>query len=434
MIRTFLFIAALVIGLGAATFSRFGGLLFYLWFTFFRPQEWVWIDVEPYRFSLVAGLALVVPCLATGVFPDIRHPLARGVVAFVLTAALSHAYAVNGPVSFYWLTHLVEVAAVSLLAITLCTSQRRIMLATAVVAGSLGFHGAKFGVGFLLRGGARFVAGIGGSFSSNNEFGLAVARVIPLLAASGLVQRRVMVKGPWLAAAGLSCLAVVATYSRGASLALAAGLVAYVLLQRRRWLFVSLSALVAPLILLVTPVPADYLQRLLTVRTYQQIEDESALSRLYFWQLAIVMVRDNPFGVGLRNFEYNYDKYDSTGGLYGEGRAVHSSHFQALAETGYLGFSIWLWLNGYAIWTGLKIRRRALKLRPAHPAWSFHFHFANGLVASLIAFLIGGSFGAAMLNELNWMSFALVAALDNLSLVELGSPPPAGTVSGVKAG
>jgi hypothetical protein len=45
----------------------------------------------------------------------------------------------------------------------------------------------------------------------------------------------------------------------------------------------------------------------------------------------------------------------------------------------------------------------------------FFFTAANGLMTSMIAFLVGGSFIALALNDLTWLTFALVAALDRLS-------------------
>jgi hypothetical protein len=40
---------------------------------------------------------------------------------------------------------------------------------------------------------------------------------------------------------------------------------------------------------------------------------------------------------------------------------------------------------------------------------------ANALIAAMAAFLVGGSFVAMALNDLTWLTFALVAALDRVS-------------------
>jgi hypothetical protein len=45
----------------------------------------------------------------------------------------------------------------------------------------------------------------------------------------------------------------------------------------------------------------------------------------------------------------------------------------------------------------------------------FLFTMANALTVSMCGFIVGGSFIAGMLNDLTWLTFALVAALDRLS-------------------
>ena len=43
--------------------------------------------------------------------------------------------------------------------------------AAALVYRSLAFYSSKYGVGYLLRGGAQFSSGTGGMFGDNNDFG-----------------------------------------------------------------------------------------------------------------------------------------------------------------------------------------------------------------------------------------------------------------------
>ena len=55
--------------------NRYIALLMYLWFALFRPQDWIWIDITSLRLSMVFGIVLLVPALATGLFPNVTHPL-----------------------------------------------------------------------------------------------------------------------------------------------------------------------------------------------------------------------------------------------------------------------------------------------------------------------------------------------------------------------
>src|SRR5215210_1633457 len=104
------------------------------------------------------------------------------------------------------------------------------------------------------------------------------------------------------------------------------------------------------------------------------------------------MALDRPLGVGMRNFDEAYDRYDFLDGLYGTGRSVHSSHIQVLAEMGFPGLAAWLGLLACSYWTGLRVRARALRADQSAPEPYFDFTMANALLASMTAFIIGGSF------------------------------------------
>ena len=53
------------------------------------------------------------------------------------------------------------------------------------------------------------------------------------------------------------------------------------------------------------------------------------------------------------------------------------------------------------------------------------FTCANALMTSMSGFIVGGSFLALALNDLTWLTFALVAALDRISQGWLDSCEPA---------
>ncbi len=63
--------------------DRFVALLLYLWFAFFRPQDWIWFDITNLRLSLVLGGILVVPAIVSGVWPNLSHPLSIGTAVFL---------------------------------------------------------------------------------------------------------------------------------------------------------------------------------------------------------------------------------------------------------------------------------------------------------------------------------------------------------------
>ena len=137
-----------------------------------------------------------------------------------------------------------------------------------------------------------------------------------------------------------------------------------------------------------------------------------AADLLHFWRVAVRMVEANPFGVGLRQYDSAYDDYDDSGGLFGPKRSVHNSHLQVLSELGYAGFVVWVATFGYALTVGLRIRFAATTLAGlTDEERRFYVSMATALLASMCAFIVGGTFIAAANNELTWLTFAGLAAL-----------------------
>src|SRR5262245_15905937 len=150
MLRALLFAGIMIPGLWAALRSRYAALLLYFWFAFFRPQEWVWVDVSSLQLSLVLGLLVVVPSLLSGILPNLTHPLSVGSLVFFLAACGAQLGAVDPSVSGYWLNYLFKLLLMSLFATSLLTERRRYLTALMVVAVSFGFHAAKSGLASLL--------------------------------------------------------------------------------------------------------------------------------------------------------------------------------------------------------------------------------------------------------------------------------------------
>jgi probable O-glycosylation ligase (exosortase A-associated) len=415
MLRSILVILILIPGMIAGLRDRFAALQLYIWFALFRPQEWLWVDVTAFRLSLMVGLILVIPCLLTGVLPELTHPLSIGAVLFLFTALGAQVSAYRPDIGWTWIDYIARLILVSTLAVRLISTRQRFVVTLAVIAGSFGFHAAKAGVAFILGGGVQFASGVAGAFPDNEGYALGTAMIMPLLAAAGQNMERRWLRWGFFAAVPLCALTIVGTFSRGGFLALAAAAMTMAFLQRRR--LMAIGGLVATCVglLWVVPMPAGYFDRMQTIQTYDQVADESALGRLHFWQVALIMVADQPFGIGLHNYEPTYDRYDFTNGQYGHNRAVHNSHLEVLAETGYLGAAVWIGLFAFAFFACIRVRVRARNRALQPDDQAFLRSAAAGLMASMVAFIVGGSFLAIALNDLTWLTFSLVAALDRIS-------------------
>jgi probable O-glycosylation ligase (exosortase A-associated) len=415
VLRSLLVLAILIPGLAAALASRFAGLLLYFWFALFRPMEWMWWDVSALRPSLLVGLFLVVPSFLTGVFPYLAHPISVGSILFLISGLLGQLDAPAPSIGWAWIDYLVRLLLVCLLAITIISDQKKFKIALAVVAGSLGFHAAKAGLISLLGGGVRFFDGLAGAYVDNNGYAVAMAMVAPLLYVTGQNLDHRWLRRGFMVAAPLTILAVISTFSRGGFLAALAATGVFALGQRRRLPALLVTCALSVPIGMFMVSQEGYLDRLQTMRTFEEASEESALSRLHFWRVATDMAWANPLGVGFFNYEAAYDRYDTSLGAYGRNRSVHSSHFQVLAETGFLGLVVFEGLLVYAWLCAFRIRRRGLHEGiPPEDARLFQTA-GNAFIASITAFAVGGAFVAMALNDLTWITFALVAALDLIS-------------------
>lgn len=115
--------------------------------------------------------------------------------------------------------------------------------------------------------------------------------------------------------------------------------------------------------------------------------DESAKGRLYAWEAAFWMAVHKPlFGIGINNFVYNYWEYSHY--WDGKNHAVHSTWFGVLAETGFLGFGLFMSL----IVMNVRNMMRAiatLKDMPEHP---YLYAMAKALLAGFAGFCASGTF------------------------------------------
>jgi putative inorganic carbon (hco3(-)) transporter len=430
VLRSLFVIVLMTYGISAALFNRFPALLLYVWFALFRPQEWLWVDISSLRLSLVLGLLLVVPSLATGILPNLTHPLSIGAVGFLLTGLVAQTQATRPDIGWVWMDYLSRLLLICLLSTTLTNTRRRLFALMAVASVSIGFQSAKQGLAFLLLGGdVRFSEGQAGSFIDNNGYALAIAMIIPFLIATARNWPSEWRFSRWVRLGlwtwvPLSVLTIIGTFSRGGLLALVAMSLVAIALHRARFRVLAALVLIGLAVGPFIPIPKGYFDRIETIQTYQEIDEDSAVSRLHFWRVALDMVRDNPLGVGLKNYEKRYNQYDFLNGRYGTNRAVHSSHFEVLAEQGYAGAAIWVGLFGYAIFVCWRVRKRAGRFADSPADAAFDVNCADALLASMVAFIVGGAFIQLALNDLTWMTFAMVASLDRINRQRAGQPAP----------
>jgi probable O-glycosylation ligase (exosortase A-associated) len=179
--------------------------------------------------------------------------------------------------------------------------------------------------------------------------------------------------------------AIIATQSRGGLLGISAvmGVFAW-----RRVANKGLLIFLASVALLVLFVLAGVSDRVSGGALESGI-DESAMGRLYAWGAAWSMAISNPLtGVGLDNFISNYWAYSSH--WDGQNHAVHSTWFGVLAETGFLGFILFIAMIVVTVRSAIGSVRQ-LKVSDTFEN-SATLVMAEAVEAGLIGFLVSGTF------------------------------------------
>jgi putative inorganic carbon (hco3(-)) transporter len=198
------------------------------------------------------------------------------------------------------------------------------------------------------------------------------------------------------------------TYSRGAFLACAAMGGVYLLRSRQK--LRAIAGIVVIVTIVLPVLPDAFWARMDTIQTYE--EDDSATGRLHFWEVALAMADANPwFGVGFNAYKDAYNTYDFSHGEYGKGRSVHSSFFGVLADTGYMGFVLWMAILVSAFWSCYWIQKHAA--RESLPVELTHG--AVALEASLVAFVVSGSFLPGQYGEMFWHFIGITIVLQQLA-------------------
>ncbi len=423
MLRT-LFVLLIAAGfLPFALTSPFYALLFYLWVSYFRPEQWVWTGlVASLNLQLIVGAWVVLFAIIS------RQRLRFGVgplllLLFLLQGLIS---AVASPASgwawVYWREFL-KVALIGYLMIVLVTDERRLRLTIGVMAVSLALEGAKQGWAQLVTNPGAINTNPSPILGDNN--GVAIGMLMLLSLLGGLIRT-----SPWaierhahrFLAIGVAYRAI-STYSRGGFLSFAALGLHFILHSRRK---VTGLLAVAVLAAIIFPVlPDAFWGRMGTLQTAVESEgwlDKSSNSRLHFWRVAILMANDYPLtGVGQNSYSIVYDDYDTTDGAYGRGRAAHSAWFGLVAELGYPGLLLFLLLFARGFYVCWRTRRLARD----RPDLATFATYATAVEGALLVAVIGGTFFPFQYIEMLWHTLALTMVIDQIVREKVAEPVPA---------
>lgn len=399
------------------------GILMWFWVSLMNPQAYAYAAPLPYALMVAA---VTLPAWLFSREPKLPPKNATAILLCLLMVwiTVTSAFAL-APASTVWDRWQLseKMFLFTVLAYALTNTRERLDQLIAVCAGSIGFIGFVGGIFTIAHGGAFRVYGPDGStIGDNNDFGVALVTMLPLMFyLFQRVQQRYL-KWGLLVTLGLNFLATLFTYSRGA-------LVAIILMGATFWLRARLAhkfMLAVVFAIAVAGVfefaPSQWFDRMGTIQTYQS--DESAESRLYFWQLSWAMAQHHPVtGAGYRWLYFptivNSTLADSGLPAIHKPRAAHSIWFQMLSDHGFVGLGLFLGLFVAGLLNAGWIVRQSKQI----PSLRWANDLGRALQASIIGFAAGGTFASLEMWDGYYIVLVIAAAARVIVAKELAQKP-----------
>jgi putative inorganic carbon (hco3(-)) transporter len=408
-----LVLASLPIGL----FRPFYGLLVYAWISYMYPHELAWSFAKTLPFAKLSAFAVM-----GGLLFSPRMNLAalrqrENLVMLFLwgTFTFSTLFAFYPDRAWSVWQEVSKLIVMSILASMLLRERQQVKLFILVIALSLGFYGFKGGIFGIVTGGNQMVLGPGNSIiGSNNAIGLALNMCLPLLLFLSREERGWRKRALQLTFF-LTIPAIMFTYSRASTYAMAAVLMVIMLKSKYRLVFLVAALIGGAAALQV--VPERWLARQQTVFTYE--EDTSAMSRIDNWQFCWSLAKDNPITGGGFDFQSRevFAKYAPEFLLKYGGKIwdTHNILFGILATHGFPGLIAFVTMIAFCLLSCARLKR-AVRNRP-DLVWIRTY--SDMIQLSFLAFLINGMFVNMEYYDLVYHLVAIVAAMKTIVAREL---------------
>ncbi len=368
-------------------FSRpYVGIYLWTWLGLMNPHRLAYGFAYSFPFAQITAIVTLMALFASK--EPKRIPWTRETVlllVFTLWMLLTTFFAFYPDAAWEQWGKIWKIMLMIYITLMLINTRQKLHWLVWVVVLSLGLYGVKGGIFTILTGGAHRVQGPYGSFiSGNNEMGLALIIIIPLMRYLQLQTRNLWVRQGLTVSMLLTGVAAIGTQSRGALVGMVV-MGSFLALKSRNKIFTLLSILVV-VGLVTTIMPQEWHDRMSTIKDYEQ--DSSAIGRLNAWKTAFNIAKDRVTGGGYETFKPriyylysdNKDKVTSTD--------AHSIYFEVMAEHGFVGFSLFMLLGWFTWNTGSRTRRQARQSEETR--WGADL--ANMLQVSLIGYATAGAF------------------------------------------
>lgn len=399
--------------------SAFIGILMWFWLSLMNPHMIFYGPLAGLNYAFIVAVTTLVCWLISRKEPKLP-PLDMTTVLILLMMVWISVTSLFGigpeeHISEQW-QRAEKMLLMTLVAYAMTTTRQRLDHLVLVCVLSLAFFGLRGGVIAILTGGARIYGPSGTMIGDNNDLGVALTMTLPLLFYLRQRYPKPYLKWPMLGLIGLTLIAVIFTYSRGAFLALCV-IGCGLWLRSRQKLLLSILIIVAVAGIL-NFTPERWADRMATIETYDQ--DASALGRLHIWQLGWAIAMKHPVAGG--GFRWSFDvgranhELEDTGlPLLTKPRAPHSIWFEMLGDHGFVGLGLFIAVLVAAFvntrWLARETRRS--------PELLWANNLGRMLQVALVGFAAGGSFVSLAFYDGFYALFIIAAAARRLVAAEL---------------
>jgi putative inorganic carbon (hco3(-)) transporter len=391
-----------------ALFEPFIGVALWTWLSVMNPHRLTWGFAYNYPFAQATAIVTLAGLLFA--HKKIKFPFngtTVTLIAFSVWMTVTYATAIHFGASYEMWSRVSKTLLMTLVALAAVRTEKQIQIFFWILVMSVTFFGIKGGVFAILTGGEYKVYGPPEShIEDNNAISVALVMMIPLLAYLYQHAPRRWIKPAMLTAILLSIASILASYSRGAFVAVSAMLLFLAIKSRQRILMLAFLAIAVPV--MIAAMPSAWWERMSTITSDNP--DSSVMGRFNAWSMAWNLAVDRPvFGGGFAIYEpdvfgrYAPDPLDI--------HAAHSIYFQMLGEHGFVGLGLFL-LLAFLMWrTGTRIIRGS-----GFGAYQWRADLARALQVSVVGFLVGGITVNIGYWDVYYFELVLLVALEQLMI------------------
>lgn len=394
------------------------GVLVWSWIGYMNPHRLAYGFAYEFPFAKIVGLVTIAALVFSREEKGVSWTREVVLLAcFNIWMTVTTVFSMNPDEAWPQWEKVVKIQLMVFITLMLIRDRDKLESLIWVIVISLGYYGVKGGLFSILTGGQHMIWGPDGSFiQGNNEIGLALTMTLPLMRYLQLTTQNHRVSQGLIGAQGLMAVAIIATYSRGALLAISA--MAFLL-----WMKARNKALLGMVFVLALPVlfafmPDKWFARMETIQTYEQ--DKSAQGRINAWTFAYNLAADRPIiGGGFEVFSRDIFLQTSYAPDPTNFHDAHSIYFEVLGEQGYVGLLLFLSI-GFLTWGKA---RQIMAKTGKDPGLNWAKELASMLQVSLVGYAVGGAFLGLGYFDLYYHIVAMTVVLARIVGTKTMQPP-----------